>query len=237
MSDPYLLLWLEAPLQAWGHDSRFGRRDTLDFPTRSGVLGLICCALGAGGEQRDLLARLADGEMLVEAYVPTDRDGNPQPRPPLLRDFHMVGSGYDTEDPWEDLMAPKKADGKRPNGAGSKMTYRYALQDMAFAVALQVPVRLASEISEALIAPAWDLYLGRKHCVPTEFVFQGQFTTAEESVERARELARVKQRAVSFRVHEGEHEGEILTLNDVPLQFGTDKRYRDRRVTVQDWLP
>ena len=235
MSDPYLLLWLEAPLQAWGHDSRFGRRDTLDFPTRSGVLGLICCALGAGGEQRELLARLTAGEMTVEAYAPTDRDGNPLPRPPLLRDFHMVGSGYDTEDPWESLMVPKTAEGKKAVGAGTKMTYRYALQDMAYAVSLQVPDDLAEEIGHALVAPTWDLYLGRKHCVPTEFIFQGQFPSAKEAVERARDLARTKHRTFNFRVLEGEHEGEALTLNDVPLQFGTDKRYRDRRVTVQDW--
>lgn len=54
--NPYLLLWLEAPLQAWGHDSRFGRRDSLDFPTKSGTLGLLCCARGAGGEEREWLA-------------------------------------------------------------------------------------------------------------------------------------------------------------------------------------
>ncbi|MDZ7854504.1 MAG: type I-E CRISPR-associated protein Cas5/CasD [Halomonas sp.] len=235
MSDTYLLLWLEAPLQAWGHDSRFGRRDTLDFPTRSGVLGLICCALGAGGEQRDLLARLATGDMHVEAYVPTGHEGKPQPRPPLLRDFHMVGSGYDTEDPWQSLMVPKTAEGKKAVGAGTKMTYRYALQDMAFAVVLDVPADLAENIVQALVAPVWDLYLGRKHCAPTEFIFQGQFASAEASLEHARELAEAKKRAFNFRVLEGEHEGEVITLNDVPLQFGTDKRYRDRRVTVQDW--
>ena len=47
-----LLLWLEAPLQSWGAGSRYGRRDTLPFPTRSGILGLLCCAMGRGGEQR-----------------------------------------------------------------------------------------------------------------------------------------------------------------------------------------
>lgn len=46
MSQPYLLLWLEGPLQSWGHDSRFGRRETLHFPTKSGVLGMVCAALG-----------------------------------------------------------------------------------------------------------------------------------------------------------------------------------------------
>ena len=34
-------------------------------------------------------------------------------------------------------------------------------------------------------------------------------------------------------IYKGEHDGEVLTLNDVPLQFGEYKKYRDRRVTVQ----
>lgn len=235
MSDPYLLLWLEAPLQSWGHESRFGRRDTLNFPTRSGVLGLVCCALGAGGEQRDLLAQLASGEMAVEAFARADTEGSSQPRPPHLRDFHMVGSGYDLDDPWESLLVPKTAAGKKAVGAGTKMTYRYAIQDMAFAVLLQVPEALADAIGHALVAPVWDLYLGRKHCAPTEFIFQGRFLASAAAIERSHELAQEKERAFSFRVLEGEHEGEVLTLNDVPLQFGPEKRYRDRRVTVQHW--
>lgn len=32
---------------------------------------------------------------------------------PLLRDFQMVGSGYDASDQWQDLLIPKKTDGKR----------------------------------------------------------------------------------------------------------------------------
>ncbi|HHQ4630405.1 CRISPR-associated protein Cas5 [Aeromonas hydrophila] len=42
MNQPYLLLWLEGPLQSWGHDSRFGRRETLNFSTKSWVLGMVC---------------------------------------------------------------------------------------------------------------------------------------------------------------------------------------------------
>ena len=93
MSEPYLLLWLEAPLQAWGHDSKFGRRDSLDFPTKSGVLGLLCCALGAGGKQTEWLALWADNDLVVEAYVRQGKESLPVMREPLLRDFHMVGSG------------------------------------------------------------------------------------------------------------------------------------------------
>ena len=233
MSDPYLLLWLEAPLQAWGHDSRFGRRDSLDFPTKSGVLGLLCCALGASGEQREWLSRWAGLDMQVAAYVRQDKTSLPVPREPLLRDFQMVGSGYDDKDPWASLLIPKTREGKKAVGGGTKMTYRYYLQDMAFAVLLQAPAAEAEAMQAALLAPVWDLYLGRKNCVPTEFIGQGVFSTSEEALAAASTLAEAKKRIVSFRVRQGEHEGdEIVSLNDVPLQFGTDKRYRDRRVTV-----
>jgi CRISPR system Cascade subunit CasD len=56
----------------------------------------------------------------------------------LLRDFHMVGSGYNDQDPWETLLIPKKTDGKPAVGGGSKITYRYFLQDAAFAIVLEV---------------------------------------------------------------------------------------------------
>lgn len=231
--DPYLLLWLEAPLQAWGHDSKFGRRDSLGFPTKSGVLGLICCARGAGDEQTEWLAAWADLDMQVMAYVPQDAKGQPQLRQPLLRDFHMVGSGYDDKDPWQTLLIPKTREGKKAVGGGTKMTYRYYLQDTAFAVGLQVPTALAQETTAALQAPAWDLYLGRKNCVPTDFIYRGQFNNVDDALAAGEKLAAEKNRAFVQRMLQGEHEGEVFTLNDVPLQFGEHKKYRDRRVTVQ----
>lgn len=233
MSNPYLLLWLEAPLQAWGHDSRFGRRDSLDFPTKSGVLGLICCARGAAGEQRDWLAAWADLDMQLDAFVPRNAKGLSLPRQPLLRDFQMVGSGYDDQDPWQTLLIPKTSEGKKAVGGGTKMTYRYYLQDMAYAVAIEAPIGLVDEAVAALQAPVWDLYLGRKNCVPSEFIYQGVFESAAEALTAGQQLAEAKRRALALRVLQGEHEGEVLTLNDVPLQFGEHKRYRDRRVTVQ----
>lgn len=233
MSEPYLLLWLEAPLQAWGHDSKFGRRDSLDFPTKSGVLGLLCCARGEGGEQIDWLRSWADRDMQVTAYVLGDRKGQPLPRLPLLRDFQMVGSGFNQMDPWQNLLVPKKRDGGKPNGSGAKMTYRYYLQDMAYAAFLQGPRSELEALDDAMQNPVWDLYLGRKTCVPTEFISQGVHDDLQQAMQRATELAEQKARHAIFRVLQGEHEGEALTLNDVPLQFGEHKRYRDRRVTVQ----
>lgn len=237
MDKKYLLLWLESPLQSWGFDSKFGRRDSLKFPTRSGVLGLLCCALGRGGEQVEFLSKMSALGQTVLSFVRSNVSNdksvvkvNPEP---LLMDFQMVGSGYDDSDPWQTLLIPKKADGGKPNGAGTKMTYRYYLQDACFAVVLEVQSADAVLFAQALQNPVWDLFLGRKNCVPTEFVFQGMFDSMELASEKAIELASSKSRILDFKVIEGDsEEGDAITLNDVPLQFGTIKKYRDRRVTV-----
>src|SRR5690606_18410210 len=41
-----LLLCFDAPLRAWGLRARWDVRDSGDEPTKSGVIGLLGCALG-----------------------------------------------------------------------------------------------------------------------------------------------------------------------------------------------
>jgi CRISPR system Cascade subunit CasD len=239
MMDQYLLLWFEAPLQSWGADSKFGRRDTLPFPTKSGVLGLICAALGASGEQRELLEEMAPRRQTVISYVrrKTNKDGTSVKAPGeiLLRDFHMVGSGYDDSDSWQTLHIPKKADGGKAVGGGTKMTYRYYLQNAKFAVVVEAPSDKARIFAEALQNPAYDLYLGRKNCVPADFIFQGIFDSEDEALEVARKIAGGKNLAEAFWVIPGEDkDGDTFTINDVPIQFGQVKKYRDRIVTKKE---
>ena len=74
----------------------------------------------------------------------------------------MVGSGYDDQDPWQNLLIPKTSEGKKAVGGGTKMTYRYYLQDMAYAVILQAPAELVEAAAGALVNPVWDLYLAQE---------------------------------------------------------------------------
>jgi len=221
MNTRYLLLWLEAPLQSWGSDSKFGRRDTLNFPTRSGILGLILCALGASGEQRELLDRFGAFTQTVHAFTVHQREA-------LLCDFQMVGSGYDTEDPWQKLLEPYKSDGKQRNsdGGGAKMTYRYYLQDARFGVILDLPEDLAAQAKTALQHPVFDLYLGRKACVPTDFIYRGIYPSDEEANKELNHLAAEKGLTLDFTVINGDfpEKGDVMTLNDIPVQFGTEKK-------------
>ena len=239
MNISFLLLWLEAPLQSWGVDSKFGRRDTIHFPTKSGIAGMLLCALGESGEQKELLAKLSPLKQTVISYARVRKSEGDKPqkidREPLLRDFHMVGSGYNDNNPWETLLIPKKSDGKKAVGGGTKITYRYYLQDAKFSVAMEVPAESAVLFAEALQNPTYDLYLGRKNCIPTDFIYQGTFKSEEDALQRADEIAQEKGLLTEdFRVVDGEQNdaGETMTLNDVPVQFGEIKRYRDRRVTV-----
>lgn len=227
----FLSLWLEAPLQSWGHDSKFSRRDTLDFPTKSGVLGLFCCALGAGGEQTQWLSQWAKASMTVFSFVRVDKTGG-RSDIPTLEDFHMVGSDYDANDPWQNLLIPKTSEGKKQVGSGAKITQRHYLQDMAFGVIMQAPDEMIQDVAQALQEPVWDIYLGRKSCAPTETLYRGIFDHEDDAITCLMNLAAAKSREASFKVLEGAHDGEMFYLNDVPVRFGADKVYADRQVTV-----
>ncbi len=240
MDTRWMLLWFEAPLQSWGADSKFSRRDTLEFPTKSGVLGLVLCVMGASGEQKDLLACFSNLKQTVLSFQ-YDRDS-------LLHDFQMIGSGYDSKNKWQKNFIPKKADGDVPtNSDGTKLTHRYYLQNAVFAVLLEVPADLTEKIANALQNPVYPIYLGRRCCVPTDFVYQGEFASENEAEQAAKDYAGKKSElrnenlpdyakkslSLNFKVIDGDfpEKGDVFTLNDVPIQFGTQKLYRDRRVT------
>lgn len=230
MSDKYLLMWLEGPLQSWGDDSRYGRRESLPFPTKSGVFGLICAARGAGGTQEDWLSEHRNVEMTVLAFSRNEKDQSTK----QLRDFHTVGNGYDDTDPFQLLFIPKTSEGKAAVGGGTKITYRYYLQEACFAVVLKMDAGQCSSIAKAIQQPVWFTSLGRKNCVPSEWLYQGEFDSSEEAFNRASDLAKDKNRFLSVLVKEGAYpdEGRVQTVNDVPICFGDEKKYAERYVTV-----
>lgn len=145
MTQPYtLLLRLEGPMQSWGYRSRFDYRDTALEPTRSGVIGLICAAMGiARGEDISRFEALRMG-------VRADEAGR------IERDYHTAGG--DRHDPCE--YGVIKADG---SGMDTVVSYRDYLADASFTVGLQSDNEdLLDDIAKCLRNPAWFLFLGRK---------------------------------------------------------------------------
>ena len=71
MNEPaFLALYFDAPLQSWGYSSMFDRRTTLSQPTRSGVIGLLCAALGIDRADTVRLDQLDALGVTVYALVP-----------------------------------------------------------------------------------------------------------------------------------------------------------------------
>ncbi|BFO16738.1 hypothetical protein SHKM778_31260 [Streptomyces sp. KM77-8] len=118
---PGLLLRLTGPLQSWGEHSHFNDRDTLSFPTRSALTGLLAAALG-----RPRHHSLDDLDLSVTTRA--DRPGS------RLRDFHTVGGGLTGD------RTVITAEGKRRDSDTSTLTStRWYLEDAAFTVALTLP--------------------------------------------------------------------------------------------------
>lgn len=136
MSGPYtLLLRLEGPMQSWGYRSRFDYRDTALEPTRSGVIGLICAAMGiARGEDISRFDAIRMG-------VRVDKEGRPE------RDYHTA---------LDVIKANRK-------GKDTVVSYRDYLADASFTIGLQAEDKsLLEEIADKLQNPEWTLFLGRK---------------------------------------------------------------------------
>jgi CRISPR system Cascade subunit CasD len=187
---------------------------------------MILAAMGAKGDQAELLAKLSSLSQQIEAY------SIPNP----IMDFHMVGSGYNEHDGWERLCIPKKQDGSAAVGGGAKMTYRYYLQDAKFAVIQEITDDLVPVIPNALCTPVYSPSLGRKSCVPSEFIYQGIFRTQEEAKKRIETIAVSKSLQPIFSVSEQAiKNSDKVILHDVPLRFGHFKKYKERVVFIKTY--
>ncbi|MDD5349241.1 MAG: type I-E CRISPR-associated protein Cas5/CasD [Chthoniobacteraceae bacterium] len=163
--DATLAFLLDSPLQSWGSSSRFQRRGTDAFPSKSGVLGLIAAAMGIDKNQPDEPERLAPLAALHFSVYALPRITGKRELPiQRLVDYHTVGGGYDEDtDPWARLSTPRKASG---GPFGTVLTQRDYLADAVFAAVFQGPRELLQSIAAALHNPVWGVWLGRKACIP-----------------------------------------------------------------------
>lgn len=225
----FLALWLEAPLQSWGASAKFYRRSTLSFPTKSGILGMILCGIGATGKQHFMLQNFVDLDQTVLSYKKKNLLNQSIP---VLEDFQVIGAGYDSNHKWESLHIPKTSTGAKPSSGGSRLSYKYYLQNAYFGVIVEIPDNLKLTIERALTMPYYGIYLGRKNCIPTDFVYRGIYSSKNLAEKKLEDIAEQKELLKEFTVLDGVHDGEIVNIQDVPTQFGLEKKYVERQVTI-----
>ena len=136
--------------------------------------------------------------------VRVDREGR------MLRDFHMA----------------------RPeNSKDSYMTYRYYLADAVFTAGLEGDRALLEQIGQALRAPAFPLYLGRRSCPPVGRVFLGisDLPLREALLENAPPDAK-------WLITDAADGAPGGLVRDVPLSFDPARREYGYRAVVEETL-
>ena len=152
MSDnhSFLALRLEGPLQSWGFDSQYNRRNTGLMPTKSAIAGICCAALGCGRgteQEQEFLAAFTNVRMTAIAIPRTFEKKDKQYKLAVrrLQDYHTVQNT------------------RRATGAINTdcvLTYRQYLADAAFGVLLEGNADVLGCIADALKNPVWGVVAG-----------------------------------------------------------------------------
>jgi CRISPR system Cascade subunit CasD len=209
-----VLLRLEAPLQAWGDSSRFEIRNTNEYPTVSGITGLIACALG---HSRELpLGELANLEIAVRIDDPGQ----------VIKDFQTVGVG----DRKTGRGGWISAEGRVTTGE-AKLSTRYLLSDSCFTAAVGHPdPDLLDRIAQAINRPRWALFLGRKSCPPASPILIGVSPQhPDRALTHLPYQGHQRRPPSQMTLITTSRDGRGDTIQDVPVSYHT-RTYRSRAV-------
>ncbi len=211
----FLALRLEGPLQSWGFDSQYNRRNTGLMPTKSAIAGMCCAALGLprGSDKEQKFLASFGAVRMTSISIPRKGVGKELPVR-RLQDYHTVQN-------------TRRASGSINNDC--VLTHRQYLTDAAFGVLLEGNGILLGEIAAALADPTWGIWLGRKTCIPSAPVLAGLKDSKEDALllligEDPIELFTRQQEVGKFA------EGRD-SLPDTPVSFATKRRlFSPRRV-------
>ncbi|QYO66150.1 type I-E CRISPR-associated protein Cas5/CasD [Leptolyngbya sp. 7M] len=215
-----LFMRLAGPMQSWGTMSRFTRRDTGKEPSKSGVIGLICAAMGIDREDdhNDGLRKLVDARLGIRVL----RQGD------MKSDYHTASNIAKAEKGTKD----------------TELSTRFYLSDADFIAALESDdQRLLERVHDALKQPKWQLFLGRKAFVPSLPVyFADDAAIIDSSKGLKEELANdelLSRLGISYDKKRQDDPQRLViedpqgseVRSDVPLSFA-ERRFTIRRVAT-----
>jgi CRISPR system Cascade subunit CasD len=184
-------------------------RDTGLEPSKSGVIGLLCAALGIDRENDAALQPLAALRMGVRV----DREG-------LLQvDYHTAQNV---------LMANGKL-------KETELSNRYYLANAVFLVGLESKdLAVLENLHTALSKPVWALFLGRKAFIPGEPIWLENGLRSGETLEQALQtypcLCEPKKDKLRAVLEDGN--GPVVRM-DQPVSFSrSGRKFAPRRISV-----
>jgi CRISPR system Cascade subunit CasD len=163
----YLALRLEAPLGAFGGETIDNCGVIRPFPAKSMITGLAANALGIERQESELLQALQDG-LIMGSRI--DSLGGP------IRDFQTVQLSKNDQG-WTTLGRVEGRAGGSASYAAPHLRYRDYWTGLNASVVIALtpfaPVSIQM-LSNALTEPVRPLFLGRKSCIPSGPISNGQ---------------------------------------------------------------
>jgi CRISPR system Cascade subunit CasD len=201
----FLILKLQGPMQAWGEHTFEGIRPSANFPTRSGVLGLLGACIGIRRNDQERLKLLADSvgmAVRVDDRSTLKKDGTARAlRIVKITDYHTV---QDARVEYSGLKSHETI-----------QTWREYLYDAGFTVALwnnQEAHLSLEELEAAVKRPFFTPYLGRRSCPVARPIFEDRIE-ALNVIEALKGIAPYKGTIYS----EEEADVRMKRVRDVPL--------------------
>jgi len=217
-SESYLALRLQGPLQSWGFDSQYNRRNTGLMPTKSAVAGMCCAALGfcrGSDDELEFLVKFGTVRMTAIAIPRISANGELQVR--RLQDYHTVQN-------------TRRANGDKNDNC--VLTNRRYLTDAGFGVLLEGALSVLKEVADALENPEWGIWLGRKTCIPTAPVFAGMKDNQDDALRLL--IGEKKLDSFTRQVEVEDFSDGSDSLPDSPVSFAVERRlFSPRRVKTQ----
>jgi len=232
MNNQALAFYLDAPMQAWGASSRFQRRGTESFPTKSGIIGLIAAAMGIDKqspqeeEQLRPLAALIFSVFKVQGAKPLNVQ--------RLEDFHTVGGGW--HDDWQADKSNTRAKMSTPSKAGdgspfgTVITRRTYLTDARFIAVLEGEADTLARCAAALANPVWGVWFGRKCCLPASPLNPVIAPSRNQAISALLEKLGPLQTLITSEGQEQKSGGGSWFQADHPVSFGK-REFQSRPVT------
>ena len=177
MGIPILFLRLEAPMMAFGSSVSWDYKDTLSFPTKSAIVGLLSAALGYPKNDR----RIIEFSNKINISVRTDRRGS------KFNDFQIITGTF------------QNAKGKILNEKIKTSTRTY-VADASFLVAITGDETVLLECKKALDNPKWIPFIGRKCCIQS-IPLTGRLSYEYDSIDEAfnkEPLRKKRQKSLRF---------------------------------------
>lgn len=172
----FMLIRLEAPLQAWGDVAVDRVRPTRAFPSCSALAGLLANALGWTYRDGERTTALQDS---LRYAIREDRPAERQ------QDYHTADLGRIGSEGWTRWGIERRG-GQFSDG--THILNKVYLADASFLVALTLRDASAvalDQLEDALKRPARPLFLGRKCCPPALPLAEGR-VHAENAFEALR---------------------------------------------------